>query len=92
MDMLSTENYTTTAAVKAKLLLSLKHHAVKTYREWKNSPPIRNLGPVSFTPLPLYPQGNSLRHPLYKRPDAPQSRSGRYGEKKNHFSLLGIEP
>jgi hypothetical protein len=39
MDMLSTQNNTTTVAVKAKLLLGLKHHAVKTYGEWKNTLP-----------------------------------------------------
>jgi hypothetical protein len=31
---------------------------------------------VSFTPLPLYPQGNSPRYPLYRKLGEPQSQSG----------------
>jgi hypothetical protein len=37
---------------------------------------------VSFTPRPLYPQGNSPRYPLDRRLDGPQSWSGRRGEDK----------
>jgi hypothetical protein len=47
---------------------------------------------VSFRPLPLYPQGNSLWYPLDKRLGGPQSRSGRCGEKKNVLSLPENEP
>jgi hypothetical protein len=43
-------------------------------------------------PRPLYPQGNSLRYPLYRRLSGPQSRSGRYREEKNLFTLPGLEP
>jgi hypothetical protein len=34
---------------------------------------------VSFTPLPLYPRGNSPPYPLGRRLGGPQSRSGRHG-------------
>jgi hypothetical protein len=37
---------------------------------------------VNFTPRPLYPRGKSLRYPLDRRFGGPQSRSGRFGEKK----------
>jgi hypothetical protein len=46
---------------------------------------------ISFTPLPLYPQGKSLRYPLYRKLGGPQSQSGRYGE-ENNLTLPGIEP
>jgi hypothetical protein len=45
---------------------------------------------VSFSPLPLYPQGKSPRYPLDRKLGGPQSRSGRYGE-ENKLPLLGIE-
>jgi hypothetical protein len=38
---------------------------------------------VSFTPLPLYPQGKSPWYPLDRRLGGPQSRSGRGGLEKN---------
>jgi hypothetical protein len=47
---------------------------------------------VSFTPLPLYTRGKSLRYPLDGRLGGPQSQSGRCREEKNLFPLLGIEP
>jgi hypothetical protein len=47
---------------------------------------------LSFTPLPLYPRGNSSHYPLYRRLGEPQSGSERYGEDKNLLMLLGIEP
>jgi hypothetical protein len=37
---------------------------------------------VSFTPMPLYPRGKSLRYPLDRRLGGPQSRSGRLREEK----------
>jgi hypothetical protein len=37
---------------------------------------------VSFTPLPLYPGGESPRYPLDRWLGGPQSQSGRRGEKK----------
>jgi hypothetical protein len=47
---------------------------------------------VSFAPVPLYPRGNSSRHPLDGKLVRPQSRSGRRGEEKNVLSLPEIEP
>jgi hypothetical protein len=38
---------------------------------------------VSFTPRPLYPQGNNSWYPLDRRLGGPQSRFGRGGEEKN---------
>jgi hypothetical protein len=38
---------------------------------------------VSFTPPPLYFQGNSPFYPFDRRLGGPQSRSGRGGEEKN---------
>jgi hypothetical protein len=85
--------------VKVKLSLCLtKHHAMKTY--WRSggiAPRIRDLGTrwrwvVSFTPRPLYPQGNSPWYPLDRSLGGPQSRSGRGGEEKNSQPLPGIEP
>jgi hypothetical protein len=46
---------------------------------------------VSFTPLPLYPQGKSPTYPLYRRLGGTQSRSERNGEEKNSHPLLGFE-
>jgi hypothetical protein len=65
--------------------------------EWNIFPPflISTLGRrwvVSFTPLPLYPRGNSLRYPLYRRVGGPKSRTGRYGEETNILPPLGIQP
>jgi hypothetical protein len=47
---------------------------------------------VSFTPRPLYPQGNSPWYPLDRRLGGPQSRSGRGGEERNSQPPPGIEP
>jgi hypothetical protein len=47
---------------------------------------------VSFTPPPLYPQGNSPWYPLDRRLGGPQSRSGRRSEEKNSQPPPGIEP
>jgi hypothetical protein len=69
--------------------------------EWRHTYTILALGSrlrwvVSFTSLPLYPQENSLRYPLDTRLGGAQSRSGRYGEKKNlspcRESNLGRSP
>jgi hypothetical protein len=78
--------------VKEQIKLSVfltKHHAMKTYWGiWSIAPRILDLGTswrwvVSFTPLPLYPQGEIPRHPLDRRLSGPQRRSGRGGEEKN---------
>jgi len=45
---------------------------------------------VSFTHLPLYPQGKSPLYPLDRRVGGPWSRSGR-GEEKNSQPAPGIE-
>jgi hypothetical protein len=47
---------------------------------------------ISFTPLPLYPQGKSPWYPLDRRIGGPQSLPGGGGEEKNSQALLGIEP
>jgi len=44
---------------------------------------------VSFTPLPLYPQGKSPWYPLNRRLGEPQNRSGRGGEEKNSQPPIG---
>jgi hypothetical protein len=46
---------------------------------------------VSFTPLPLYPQGKSPWYQFDRRLGGPQSRSG-VGEEKNSQPLPGLEP
>jgi hypothetical protein len=47
---------------------------------------------VSFTPRPLYPQGNNPWYSLDRRLGGLQSRSGRGGEEKNSQLLPGLEP
>jgi hypothetical protein len=47
---------------------------------------------VSFTPLPLYPQGKSPWYPLDRRLGEPQKLSGRGGIEKNSQLLSGLEP
>jgi hypothetical protein len=48
---------------------------------------------VSFTPLPLYPQGKNLWYPMDRRRlGGLQSRSGRGGVEKNSKLLSGLEP
>jgi hypothetical protein len=42
---------------------------------------------VSFTILPLYPRGTSIRYQLYRKPDRPQTRSRCRGE-ENSFAPL----
>jgi hypothetical protein len=46
---------------------------------------------VGFTPRPLCPRGKSLPGPLERRLGGPQSRFGRCREKKNLFSLPGVD-
>jgi hypothetical protein len=75
-----------------------EHHAMKEY--WGSGcigPGILHLGTrwrwvVSFTPLPLYPQGKSPWCPLDRRLGGPQSRSGHGREEKNSQPLPGLEP
>jgi hypothetical protein len=52
----------------------------------------RQRGVVTFTSLPLYPQGNRHRYPMDRRLGGPQGRSGRCGEEINLFLLPWIEP
>jgi hypothetical protein len=47
---------------------------------------------VSFTPLPLYPQGKRPWYPLDRRLVGPQSRSGGSGVKKSSQPMSGLEP
>jgi hypothetical protein len=83
--------------VKINLSLRLtKHHAMKTYWEWRYSSTY-DLGArlrwvVSFTPRSLYPQGKKPQFPLVRRLGGPQSRSGRGGEAKNSQPSPGMEP
>jgi hypothetical protein len=85
-------------SVKVKVKsLCFKHNAMKT--NWGSgdlAPRILDLGTrwrwvVSFTPRPLYPQGNSPCYLLDRRLSGPQNRSGR-GEEKNSQPPPGIEP
>jgi hypothetical protein len=70
-----------TAKLKVSLCLS-KHHAMKTYGEWKYSSTILDIGTrwrwvVSFMPQRLYHLGNSPRYQLDRRLCGHQSWSGR---------------
>jgi hypothetical protein len=65
----------------------IQHHAMKTYWGSGGLAPNINLDTgwrwvVSFTPRPLYPRGKSLRYPLGRRLDRPDSRSGRGAKEK----------
>jgi hypothetical protein len=65
--------------------------------KWKYSSTILNPGTrwrkvVSFTLLPLCPQGKSPRFPLDRRLGGPQSWPECCGEQKNLLPLAGIEP
>jgi hypothetical protein len=46
---------------------------------------------VSFTPQPLYPQGESPCYSMDRRLGGPRSQSGRGGEEKNSQTLPGLE-
>jgi hypothetical protein len=50
------------------------------------------MGVVSFTSLPLHPQGKRPWYPFDRRLGGPQSQSGRGGKEKNSQTLLGLEP
>jgi hypothetical protein len=47
---------------------------------------------VSFTALPLYPQGQSSWYPFERRLGGSQSRSGRRGEERTSQPLPWLEP
>jgi hypothetical protein len=69
---------------------------MKTYAEWSYNYAILDLGTrwkwvVSFTPLPLYRQENTLRYPLDGWLGGPRSRCERCWEKKN-LALRGMVP
>jgi hypothetical protein len=74
-----------------------EHHTMKTH--WGSGgtvPRILDLGTrwrwvVRFTPRPLYPREKPW-HPLDRRLDVPQRRSGGGGEEKNSHPLPGLEP
>jgi hypothetical protein len=52
-------------------------------REWRYRFTILYLGAGwRWVARPLYPRGQSLRYPLYRRPGGPQSRCGRCEEEK----------
>jgi hypothetical protein len=70
---------------------------MKTYCERRGTAPRIHFGTrlrwaVSFTPRPLYSQGNSPWYPLDRRLGGPQSRSGRGGKEKNSQPLPRFEP
>jgi hypothetical protein len=70
---------------KVKLSLCLaKHHAMKTYGEWRYSSTHFDLGTrwrwaVSITLRPLCPQGKNPWYPMDRRLGGHQSRSGHNG-------------
>jgi hypothetical protein len=76
--------------INVKLSLSLTNWALRhegVWGSWCIDPLFLDLDTswrwlVSFTPLPLYSRGKSLRYPLDRRLGGPQSRSGRSGEEK----------
>jgi hypothetical protein len=80
----------TTTTRKEKFSLCLTNQALRHEGVWGSGfidPHSLDLGTswwrvVSFTPLTLYPWGNSPRYALYRRLGGPQSRSGRCGKKK----------
>jgi hypothetical protein len=87
--------------IKVKLFLChflSEHYATEAY--WGSrgiAPCILDLGTrwrwvVSFTLLPVYPQGKSYMFPLDRRLCGPQSRSGRGSKERNSLPLPGFEP
>jgi hypothetical protein len=86
-----------TGKVKLKLSLCLtKHYTFKTYGgSGCIDPRFLDLGTswrwvVSFTLLPFYPWGNSLRYPWHRRLGGPQIRYGQYVQ--CHFlTFQGLE-
>jgi hypothetical protein len=75
-----------------------KNHTMKTnWRSGGTAPHVLDLGTkwrwlVSFTPRPLYLQGNSPHYSLDRMLGRPQSRSGRDSEVKNSQYLTEIKP
>jgi len=82
--------------VKVKLCLCLtKHHAMKTYWGGGIALPIRDLDTrwkrvVSFTPLPLYPQGNRPWYPLNRRGDS--NLPSRYPARSSKLAAFPCNP
>jgi hypothetical protein len=64
----------------------VKHYAMKTYREWRHSSAILDLG--THTPPTLAPG----KQPPVPRLGGPQSQSGGCGQENNLLPLPGIEP
>jgi hypothetical protein len=74
-----------------------EHHPMKVYWGGGIAPRIIDLGTrwrwvVTFTPQPLYPQGNSHWYKLDRRLGGTQSRYGRGGGERNSQPLPGLEP
>jgi hypothetical protein len=80
------------------LFLCLTNQSLRHEDVWGSEcidPRILDLGTswtrvVSFTPRPLYPQGKSPRHPLNRRRNGPQRRSGRCRDEKD-LAPTGIQ-
>jgi hypothetical protein len=83
---------------KSKVVLTLKSYAMKTYGGVDGIVPLILTSALdgdawsASRSLPLYPQENSLRHPLHRKLKGTESRSGRYGEQKNLLPLSEMEP
>jgi hypothetical protein len=98
--VLSTFQLGTAFSKKVKLSLCFFNWAPRNYGVLGSggiAPLILDLGTrwrwvVSFTPLPLYPQGKSRRYPLDRRLGGTQSRSGRCDKEEKFLLLPGIEP
>jgi hypothetical protein len=76
---------------------STKHHAMKTYGEWryssKHSKPSRKMGANCQIHAPVtVPPGERPQYPLERTLVVPQSRSGHGGEERESLPLSGIEP
>ena len=72
-------------------------HAIKEYRRSRGTAPLGlNLGARwgdwSLSHSGRFTSKKEPRHPLSRRLDGPQTRSGRFGEEKTLFNLPGFEP